>query len=141
MISWQSRPEEQCSRAEEVWNERRAEVIDELVTPESICHDDSGPVVGPQGFREQKYTPFLAAIPDFHFSIETMIAQGDQVAVRWTMTARRFGDGVGFKTPSEPVCFRGITWVRVRGGKLMEGWQFSNMAEVIRRLAEKAARE
>ena len=33
------------------------------------------------------------------------------------------------------VTFRGVTWVRVRGGKLAEGWQCSNVPDVLRGLA------
>lgn len=122
---------------EEVWNERRVEAIDELLVPESICHDASGSIVGPQGFKDRQYLPFLDAFPDFRVSLEAVVAQGDQVVVRWNVTATHTGEGLGFKATGESVGFQGITWVRVHEGKMMEGWQFSNIAEIIRGLAER----
>ncbi len=37
------------------------------------------------------------------------------------------------------VVMRGMKWCRLRDGKLVEGWQCSNIPEVVRKLAAKAA--
>jgi hypothetical protein len=36
---------------EEVWNQRRGEVIDEMLAGESVCHADEGPIRGPREFN------------------------------------------------------------------------------------------
>jgi steroid delta-isomerase-like uncharacterized protein len=123
---------------DEVWNQRRADLIDELLAPESVCHADDGPLRGPAEFRERQYTPFLAAFPDLRVEVEATVAQGDQVVVRWTAAGRHAGDGLGFRATRDAVTFRGITWIRVRDGKLAEGWQHTNIPDVVRKLAERA---
>ena len=124
---------------EEVWNERRAETIDELVTGESVCYADDGPIRGPDEFKERQHVPFLAAFPDLRVEVEEIIAQGDHVVVRWIATGSHDGDGLGFRATHVTASFRGITWMKVRDGKLTEGWQSSNIPEVIRGLAASAS--
>ena len=123
---------------EEVWNQRRSETIEELVGGESVCHADGGPLRGPQEFRERQFAPLLAAFPDVHVEIDAMVAQDDHVVVRWTAKGVHTGDGLGFPATHEPASFRGISWIQCRDGRLLEGWQCSNIPEVIRGLAERA---
>ena len=124
---------------EEVWNQRRVETIQELMTGDSICYTDDGPMRGPDEFLTRQYHPFLAAFPELRIDVEDVIAQGDQVVARWSATAEHRGNGLGFRATQESVSFRGITWVQVRDGKMMEGWQASNIPEVVRGLAAKAS--
>lgn len=123
---------------EEVWNQRRAPVIDELLTSDSVCYADDGPLRGPQEFRERQYEPFLAAFPDLHITLDDIVSQGEQVVVRWTAVGSHTGTGLGFAATAERVTFRGISWIRVRDGKMLEGWQSSNIPEVVRGLSHKA---
>ena len=122
---------------DEVWNQRRSETIDELVTAESVCFTDAGPVRGPAEFRQKQFEPFVAAFPDLRVKVEAAIAEGDQVVVRWTAAATHTGDGLGMPATGRPVAFRGMTWVVVRDGKLGEGWQCSDLIEVTRTLADR----
>src|SRR4028119_437507 len=49
---------------EEVWNQRRTDTIDELLTDESVSHTASGPLRGKQEFKERAHAVFLSAFPD-----------------------------------------------------------------------------
>jgi predicted ester cyclase len=120
---------------EEVWNQRRPETIDELLAVESVCHADDGPIRGPQEFKERQHACFLGAFPDVRIKVEAVLAHGDQVVVRWLATGTHDGEGLGILPTNRPVTPRGITWLRIKDGKLMEGWQHSNIPEVIRGLA------
>ena len=119
---------------EEVWNQRRAGTIDEWLATESVCHADDGPIRGPQEFRARLHEPLLGAFPDIHVEVEGVLSQGDQVVVRWRSTGTHHGGGLGIPPTNQPVTLRGITWLRIQDGKLMEGWQHSNIPEVIRGL-------
>ncbi|NNJ25939.1 ester cyclase [Alienimonas chondri] len=123
---------------EEVWNHRRAETIDELLTAESVCHTDDGPVCGPDGFKQRLYHPLLAAFPDLRIQVEGVLAQDDQVVVRWSAVGVHSGEGLGFPPTQDSASFRGITWVRICDGKFQEAWQTSNIPEVLRTLSAKA---
>ena len=124
---------------EEGWNQRRAEMLDELIMPESVLHSDDGPIHGPDQFRERHYAPFLAAFPDLRLEVEGIIAHGDEVVVRWHATGTHGGDALGFPATNRGVTFRGITWIQVRDDIFVRGWQTSNIPEVVRELSVAAA--
>jgi predicted ester cyclase len=121
---------------EEVWNQRRAETIDEFLTAESVCYGDDGPITGPEEFRQKQFIPFLSAFPDLSVQVDDVISQGDQVVVRWSATGVHGGDGIGCSATGRPVQFSGLTWVRIRDGKLGEGWQCSNIPQVLQSLMQ-----
>ena len=124
---------------EEVWNQRRVETIEELLTPESVCHADDGHLTGPQEFCERIHEALLTAFPDLHITVDDLITQGESAVVRWTVTGTHTGPGLGLEPSGRAVAFRGITWMRIAHGKLMEGWQSSNLPETLRALSNQTA--
>jgi len=121
---------------EEVWNQRNEAVIDELMSPDGVCYLDDGPLHGPDEFRTRQYEPFTKAFSSLNVTVEGTVCEGDEVVVRWSATGVHTGEGLGFKATNTPVTFRGTTWIRVKDGKLHEGWQTSNIPEVLRQLGE-----
>ena len=121
---------------EEVWNQRRTDTIDELLTDESVSHTDSGPLRGKREFKERAHAVFLSAFPDLRMTVEGTVAEGDEVVVRWSVTATHGGDGLGFPATGRKVSFRGMTWIRYSGGKMVEGWDCWNQAGLIQSLRE-----
>jgi len=119
---------------EEVWNQRREATIDELLTPASICHAPGGELRGVESFRERVFLPFINAFPDLAVSVEGTVAEGDEVAVRWTARGTHAGPGLGSPATQRPILIRGMTWIRVGGGKLLEGWDCWNFRELIESL-------
>lgn len=82
---------------EEVWNKGRAEAIDEMFAVDGIAHGlgEAGvDVEGPAGFRPF-FEKLRGAFPEFQVTIEDTIAEGDQVAARWTVSvdSRRRSSG------------------------------------------------
>lgn len=120
---------------DEVWNDRKDSLIDDLIDDESVCIVDDGPMRGAAEFRQRQYAPFLAAFPDLKVEVEAVLADRDEVAVRWSATGTHTGDGLGFPATNRRAAFRGMSWIHVRDGRLREGWQSSNIAEVVRGLA------
>ncbi len=119
---------------EEVWNERRTETIHELLTPESVCHSERGPLQGADAFIELGYTPFLNAFPDMRVRMEGVVAENDQVVVRWQAKATHTGEGFGMPPTGRRVTFRGMTWIRYANGKMMEGWDVWNVNALVQTL-------
>lgn len=123
---------------DEVWNQRRAETIDELLSEESTCHGDGVSLRGPQQFRQQQFEPLIQAFPDLQSTIDAIICQGDEVAVRWSGWGHHSGPGLGIPPTGELIELRGMTWITIRNGQLVEGWQRSNIREEIERLGRQA---
>ncbi|MDG3006148.1 ester cyclase [Paludisphaera mucosa] len=123
---------------EEVWNERRADAIDELLSPEGVGHMESGDFVGVEPFRQVR-DQFIAAFPDLRFEIEDMVADGDAVVVRWNVRGTHTGEGLGIAPCHRPVTARGMTWHRFHDGVMVEGWDAWNQGAFFQHLQEAPA--
>ena len=121
---------------DEVWNQHRQETIEELLDDDSCCQSDSGELRGPAGFRALQYEPMLAAFPDARVTIEGIMAVGDEVAVRWSADATHTGEAMEMAPTGRPVRLEGVSWIKVRGGKLGLGWQWSNIPMVLASLRQ-----
>lgn len=106
---------------EEVWNQRRTETVHELLRPDSVGHLQTGDVVGPGPFLEV-HAELLKALPDVRVRVEDTVAQGDHVVVRWSASGTHRGMGMGCAPTGAQVQFFGMTWIRFRDGKMVEGW-------------------
>ncbi len=115
---------------EEVWNQRRDELVDEMMATDAVGYVEGGTVTGRAEFRAfQKQ--LLTAFPDFQVTVEDSIEDGDRVALRWRVTGTHHGDNLGFKATGAPVGFRGMTWFRFENGWLVEGWDAWNQGHVM----------
>ena len=110
---------------DEVWNNARADVIEELFDENGIAHglsdDPSNPIKGPRDFRPF-HTLFRDAFPNMKIVVEDMVAEGDKVAARCSVRAKHEGEFLGRSATQEPVDFTGITIVRIYNGKIVEAW-------------------
>ncbi|MGB6897823.1 MAG: ester cyclase, partial [Candidatus Acidiferrum sp.] len=72
---------------EEVWNKRRLELVNELISPSHALHDPhlSGSAVGPDAYK-RICTQYIAAFPDLRFTAEDYISEKDKVVVSWTIS-------------------------------------------------------
>ena len=58
-----------------------------------------------------------------------MIAEGDKVVARCSVSGMHTGEQLGFAATNAPVQFEGIAIVRIKDGKIVEAWnQFDFMA-------------
>ena len=110
---------------EEVWNKGREEAIDELFAEDGIAHglaDEAGQALhGPAGFKPF-FRKFRDAFPDLQVIVEDCISEGDRVAARCRVRAKHTGEGLGVAATGSPVEFTGMSIVRIRDGKIVEGW-------------------
>ena len=80
-------------RLNEVMNKGNWSVLPELFAPEYVFHT-TPEVKGPEGV-EQSFTAMRTAFPDYQEKIEHMVAEGDLVAVFYTITGTftgKYGD-------------------------------------------------
>lgn len=68
----------------------------------------------------------LAAIPDYHITIENLVAEGDQVVARFTMTGTVTGSIMGSKPTGKAISVRGLTYYRLSNGKIVEDDPITN---------------
>ena len=106
---------------EEVWNKGNLDVIDELADASYINHADGG---DREAFKQYAMT-IRTAFSDGSIAIEDMVAEGDKVAVRWTMLGTHTAEYMGIPATGKRIKTTGISICRLVEGKIVEDW--SNM--------------
>ena len=108
---------------EEVWNKRRLELVDEIISPSHALHDpnltDSS--VGPDAYRRQ-VSRFIVGIPDLRFTIEDIVDEKEKVAVAWTISGTHTGEFMGIPATNKKVYVEGITINHIVDGKIMDSY-------------------
>jgi predicted ester cyclase len=114
---------------EEFYRKRNTAVLDEIVSPDYVRH------FGEAGWRDQKergpeaYRQELknvgSAFPDFSFTYEQLIAEGDRVAVVSVFSGTHQGDWRGpdggmIMATGRRVTLPIIVVSRISGGKIVE---------------------
>lgn len=69
-----------------------------------------------------------ASFPDFTWTIEQIIAEGDRVAVMNRVSGTHRADFGGLKATGNKVDFRAFQIYRIEGGKLAEHWEVADFA-------------
>jgi len=108
---------------EEVWNNRRVEVVSDLISPSHALNDPhlTGAPVGPEAYR-RVFTQFIAAFPDLRFTVDQMISEKDKVAVSWTISGTHKRTFRGIPATSRKISFDGVTLHLVSKGKIIESY-------------------
>jgi steroid delta-isomerase-like uncharacterized protein len=120
---------------EEVWNQGKVDVLDELLSPAYVNHTPSAgqPRPGPDGLK-----PIVLAIrrafPDLHYRIEDVIVSADAVVIRTTMTGTHEGDLFGLPPTHRKIRVTQIQIERVRNGRIVEHWRVTDELSLMRQL-------
>ena len=119
---------------DEVWNERREATVDELLAPGAAGHLEGGlEVRGAAEFLPAR-AALLGAFPDFEVVVDQVIAQDDDVVVRWSSNGTHQGENLGIPASNRRASFRGMTWLRIRDGRIAEGWDSWNQGRLLQEL-------
>jgi predicted ester cyclase len=118
---------------EEVWNLRREETIDELLDPKVSALMEGIEVHGIDDFKKAR-AELLDAFPDMKVVVEDVVAQGDNVVIRWNATGVHSGVAMALEPTRRPVAFRGMTWLVFQDGRIVKGWDAWNQGALLQSL-------
>ena len=126
---------------DEVVNQGNIEMADKLVSPDAIEHEDLNHN-GLDSFK-QFFTTFRGAYPDLKFTIEDMIAEGDKVVVRITVTGTNTGDNefMGFAPTGKKIEIETIDIFRCEDGMMLEHWGRTDTLSLLNQLGEEPSGE
>jgi steroid delta-isomerase-like uncharacterized protein len=104
---------------EEFWNKGNTAAADELMAIDAAIHMPTGEVVNLDGFKRFAGT-FRGSFPDWHSTVEELIAEGDRVAERWTGRGTHRGELQGIPPTGKRVEVPGSVFYRIVDGKIVE---------------------
>lgn len=108
---------------EEFWNTGNLDVIDEIYAADLVFHNPFAPHVREiEGYKQYAMAVFTG-FPDFHLTIEDLVAGGDKVTKRWTARGTQTGEFLGIPPTGKQVTLTGIVIFRIAGGKIVEIWE------------------
>ena len=108
-------------------------IADELIAADYAQHSVFGIPDGREGFK-QFFMAFAAAVPDAHFVIEDVIAEGDKVVTRFTVTGTQTGALQGIPPTGKKFAMKGIDIFRVVDGKIVEHWDAVDQLGMLQQL-------
>lgn len=120
---------------DEVWNQRKLNVLDEICAPNFIIYDPSVPDLsrGPAGAK-QYIGLFCAAFPDIQITVDDLFAEGDKVALRWSARGTHTGELMGIAPTGRPVAVTGHAIYRIAKGQIEEDWITGDTLGVLQQL-------
>ncbi len=110
---------------EEVFNQRNFDVVDELLDEAYINHDPTPMAPKDRASMKQFAQRITVAFPKHHYQIEDLVAEGDKVVMRCTLTAIPHGFFPGcleMTLIDSLICQQQMHILRMCGGKLIEHW-------------------
>lgn len=121
---------------DEVFNRGDLDVVDELVTPDIIDHEEPFPGVtgsGAEGLR-QTVAILRTAFPDLTMTVEDMVAEGDKVVTRVTVRGTHQGEFLGMPPSGRQINVAVIDIVRFADGKMIEHWGQTDQMALLQQL-------
>jgi steroid delta-isomerase-like uncharacterized protein len=111
-----------------------AKTIDEICDP-NVRIGTPLPVAatGAEALKEV-WRILLRAFPDLHVSVEDVIAEGDKVVARNTVTGTQNGEYMGRPPSGKPVTYNEIFIFRFVDGRIAETWGVVDVLSQLRQL-------
>jgi steroid delta-isomerase-like uncharacterized protein len=122
---------------DEVWNKRRLEVADALISPSHALNDPlaSDSQIGPKLYK-QRVVEFTNSFPDCRFSIEDMIAEKGKVVACWTISGTHKGEFMDIPATGKKVSVEGITIHLITNGKILDSYARWDALGLLRQLGQ-----
>lgn len=106
--------------AEEVLNQGKFEVVDQIIAPDVIQHN---PFIAPGREAYKKaFIEFRTAFPDLRVTPQDVIAEGDRVVVRSSFTGTQKAAGFGLPLTGKAVNYQAMDIFRIKDGQIVEHW-------------------
>jgi steroid delta-isomerase-like uncharacterized protein len=111
-----------------------ATTIDELVEPNALVRTPLPIEATGAELAKQLFALLLRAYPDLHITVEALIAEGDNVVSRNTVTGTHQGEHLGVPPTGKSVTYNEIIIARFADGRIAETWAVVDVLAQMRQL-------
>jgi steroid delta-isomerase-like uncharacterized protein len=120
---------------EEVFNQGRYDVVDELFADDFTEHESLPPGIPPGKEAPRELTAMMRrAFPDFHADIEDMLQEGDKVVTRLRFSGTHRGEFMGAPPTGQGFDIDVIDIVEFRDGRAIAHWGVMDVAAMMGQL-------
>jgi steroid delta-isomerase-like uncharacterized protein len=107
---------------------------EKLTAPGYLLHMPGTP--GPMNIEAAKdlFKMFFAAFPDIRHAVQEVLADGDRLAARLTVSGTHKGDLMGIPATGRSIQMEAINTYHVSGGKIAEHWIVADMMVMMKQL-------
>lgn len=120
---------------EEVWNQGKEDVVDEIFAPTVLFNG--------QSITREALKRALAgrrvAFTDIHVTVEDQVAEGEKVSTRRTWRATHRGPYRGVAPTGKQVTWTQISVVRFSQGRVVEDWAVADEIGILQQLGALSA--
>jgi steroid delta-isomerase-like uncharacterized protein len=118
---------------EQVINKKRYDLANEFVVDTVEFHGVGPSIIGRKAVAEF-FAMFGAAFPDWHTTIDDIVAEGDKVVVRTTSKGTHQGEFQGLPATGKPLTQYTINIIRLTNGKIVEARLQTDMLSMLQQL-------
>jgi predicted ester cyclase len=107
-------------------------LVEKVWAPDCVAHSPEG-----DANRERIFKNNIAlgdAFPDVSFIIDTMVAEGDMVAIRGRIQGTNMGSYNGMPPTGKKIEMGYMAMCRIAGGKVVESWRYSDTLGLMQQL-------
>lgn len=122
---------------EEVWNEGRLDVLDELLAPDYLNHSPGipNPRPGPADLK-----PIVAGmrigIPDLHYQLLDLVVTEDKAVAYVSVTGTHKGPLFGIEATGRKIDVRQMQIEWIRDGRIWQHWRLTDDLNLLRQLGQ-----
>jgi len=119
----------------EVFNKGNLDVVDEVMAADYIEHAPVPPGLPPGTVGFKLFIPaYRAAFPDFQYTVDDVIAEGDKVVVRLTARGTQTGEFAGLPASGKQATWSEIHITDMADGKIVEHWVVQDQLGMMQQL-------
>src|ERR687893_2623190 len=110
---------------EEVWAKGNVAAVDKFMAADYVEHTEHAVPPGSRPGRDsvkQRVSLYHEAFPDAKVTMHDIFGRGGRVAYRWSGGGTHLGEWAGLSPTGLHMTVRGITILRIAGGRCVEGW-------------------
>jgi predicted ester cyclase len=104
----------------EAENTHNPALLDEFLAPDFVNYPDPTQELRGREIYKQGLTQFTKSFPDFHGTIEDIIAEGDKVWIRYKGTGTHKGEYLGLAPTGKKVTLKAFGIYRIVDSKVVE---------------------
>jgi steroid delta-isomerase-like uncharacterized protein len=111
-----------------------SETIDELVEPDAQIRTPLPIEASGAQLLKEVFGRLHRAFPDLHITVEDLIAEGDKVVARNTVTGTHQGEYMGVPPTGKSITYNEIFIARLVNGRIAETWGVVDVLSQMRQL-------